>query len=134
LHDCYHRGIDEPGHTQDAEEVDARDDATGIECCRQRGLKCRIGRADHGAVSACNADDTGVQAAVVEEMPDGIAQQRARIDAIIALVIGEALKPQRLVGRAVRRPADKQRDRRCDAGNGLCAGWKFLDRNSPFRR
>jgi hypothetical protein len=127
--DCFRVG--KTGHANDIEEVDLFSGAR-IERHLQRGLKFGIGRSDETTALAGDAQDIGVRPAIVVEVPDGVAEPGARIEAaVLALIVGEAVEAQRPIGRADRRPADKQRDRRRDAGNRSPAGWEFLDGEIP---
>src|SRR5262249_6302870 len=63
-------------------------------------------------------DRDGVGAAVIENLLDAVAEQRAAIEAAIgAFVIGEARQAQLPGDGTARRPADKQRDRGCHSGD-----------------
>ena len=59
-------------------------------------------------VGVGDAQHVGVGAAVLEEVLDGVAEQRAEIEAAVgALEVGEARQPDRGFDRAARRPAEK---------------------------
>ena len=127
LHRLDGRSIDQSGHADDVEKIDPVGGTAGLEQRVQLLLKCRVGRTDDRIVVALDADDIGVRPAIVVELSNGVAKQRAPIEtAIVAFVIGEALEPQRLVSRAAGRPADKQRDRSRNAGDRGRSVWKFL--------
>jgi hypothetical protein len=128
--DCFRVG--KTGYANDIEEVDLFGGAAWIERRPQRGLKFGIGRSGETAALACDAQDIGVRPAIVVKVPDGVAEPGSRIEAaVLALIVGEAFEAQRPVDRARGRPADKQRDRRRDAGNRSRAGWEFLDGKFP---
>ncbi|MGZ8403111.1 MAG: hypothetical protein ACXWVR_07515 [Rhodoplanes sp.] len=81
-----------------------------------------------GRIRRRDGDDVGVGAAIVEELLDAVAEQRAAIETAIGpLEIGEARDAQRTIDRSARRPADEQRDRRRDTGDRAHAAGDFLD-------
>ena len=89
--DCFRVG--KTGHANDIEEVDLFGSAAGIERHLQRGLKFGIGRSDETTALAGDAQDIGVRPAIVVEVPDGVAEPGARIEAaVLALIVGKLLR------------------------------------------
>ena len=83
LHDLDRRRIGQTGHADDIEQVDLFGSAAGIERHLQRGLKFRIGRSDETTALAGDAQDIGVRPAIVVEVPNGVAEPGARIEAAV---------------------------------------------------
>ena len=116
-------------HADEVEEIDRIDDAVrapnrvgeerGLEVGasgRQRRLLCAV------RPSGCSrkANDIRIRSAIVEELPHGITERRARIQAAEAtLVIGEARDTHGAIVGPCRGAPNEQRDRCCDAADRL---------------